>query len=162
LALKAEDIVVDVGCGTGTLAVMAKARSPNARVIGIDPDPRALARAEGKAKRNGVAVEFRQGFGDQVATLAGAGKATKAVSSMVLHHMPREAQLATIAAMREALAPGGLLRIADFSDGHFGGLAEHDLVGDLAAAGFENARTLGRFRVAFAGAILVGAEKPKR
>lgn len=162
LALEAEDTVVDVGCGTGTLAVMAKGRAPNARVIGVDPDPRALARAERKAKRKGMTVDFRQGFGDQVATLIGVGKATKAVSSMVLHHMPRAAQLATITAMRDALAPGGSIRIADFPGGHFNGPAEHSLIDDLAAAGFENARTLGRFRVAFAGAILVGAEKPTR
>lgn len=162
LALTREDIVVDVGCGTGTLAVMAKARTPGARVIGIDPDPRALARAAAKAKRKGISVEFKRGFGGETPALVGAGTATKAVSSMVLHHMPRETQLATIAAMRDALKPGGSIRIADFPGGHFNGPEEHSLIGDLSAAGFENARSLGRFRVAFADAILVGAEKPQR
>lgn len=162
LALKDGDVVVDVGCGTGTLAVMAKARMPQAHIIGIDPDPRALARAERKATRKGAAVEFKRGFGDEVAALVGQGKATKAVSSMVLHHMPRAAQLATIASMHDALVPGGAVRIADFTGGHFNGPAEHNLIDDLTAAGFENARTLDRFRVAFADTILVAAEKPAR
>ncbi len=45
LELKSDDVLVDIGCGTGTLAVMAKQRAPNAKVIGIDPDPDALARS---------------------------------------------------------------------------------------------------------------------
>lgn len=161
LDLQPDDTVVDVGCGTGTLAVMAKQAAPQATFIGIDPDPDALARAERKAARKGVSVSFRRGFGDETARIAGAGRMSKAVSSLALHHMPRAMQLQTIVAMRDALKPGGRLRIADFV-GHFGGAPEGDLVGDIAAAGFENARVLRRFRLAFSDAVLVGAEKPAR
>jgi FkbM family methyltransferase len=163
LDLKPEDVVVDVGCGTGTLAIMAKERVQGAQIIGIDPDSRALARAQKKAARKGVAVTFHRGFGDETAKIVGEGRATKAVSSLALHHMKREVQLATIAAMQAALRPGGAIRIADFvGGGHFNGHAEGSLIADLAAHGFENARTLGRFRAAFADAEIVGAEKPLR
>lgn len=156
---KPGDVIADVGCGTGTLAVMAKQKEPGVTVIGIDPDPRALARAERKARAKGVAISFQRGFGDEVASIAGAGRLTKAVSSMVLHHMPHDTQLRTIAAMRDALKPGGAIRIADFVSGHFASEST-DLVRDLTAAGFANARVLQRFRVLGSETILVAAEKP--
>jgi SAM-dependent methyltransferase len=162
LDLKAGDKVVDVGCGTGTLAVMAKQTEPGAEIAGVDPDPNALALARKKATRKGAAVSFHHGFGDETAKLVGAGNTTKAVSSLALHHMPREMHLRTIAAIRDALKPGGAIRIADFVGGHFGGAPEADLVQDLRAAGFENARVLHRFRVVLSDAVLVAAEKPAR
>jgi ubiquinone/menaquinone biosynthesis C-methylase UbiE len=161
LGLKPGDIVADVGCGTGTLAVMAKQAEPRAEFIGIDPDPNALARAARKAKRHGFEIAFRQGFGDETAKIAGAGRLTKVVSSMALHHMPHDEQARTIASMRDALVPGGAIRIADFVDGHFGS-ENTALERDLTAAGFENARVLQRFRVAFSDTVLVAAEKPAR
>jgi ubiquinone/menaquinone biosynthesis C-methylase UbiE len=162
LDLKPEDVLIDVGCGTGTLAIMAKEKVPQAEIIGVDPDPDALAHAGRKAARKGAAVAFRRGFGDQTAKLVGAGRATKAVSSLAFHHMPQEMQTLTIASTFEALAPGGALRIADFVSGHFGALAEDTLIGALSAAGFRDARVIGRFRVAFANVALIGAEKARR
>jgi precorrin-6B methylase 2 len=128
LDLKPDDVVVDVGCGTGTLAIMAKELAPGALVIGIDPDPRALARAQKKATQRGVGVTFQRGFGHETAKIVGEGRATKAVSSLALHHMKREAQLATIAATCAALRPGGAVRIADFvGGGHFNSHSEGGL-----------------------------------
>jgi hypothetical protein len=75
--------------------------------------------------------------------------------------MPHDVQAQTLISMREALAPGGALRIADFVGGHFGGPAEGSLVRDLTEAGFANARTISRFRAAFANVTLVGGEKPR-
>jgi ubiquinone/menaquinone biosynthesis C-methylase UbiE len=159
LDMKPGDLIADVGCGTGTLAVMAKEMEPRAEFIGIDPDPKALARAERKAKAKSVAISFHQGFGEEIARIAGAGTLTKVVSSMVFHHMPHETQVRTIAAMRDALQPGGAIRIADFISGHFNS-TDTDLVRDLTAGGFANARVMQRFRILGADTILVGAEKP--
>ena len=58
--------VLDVGCGTGTLAMMVKRHYPEVDSVGLDPDPKALARAARKAKRAGLSVQFDQGFADQL------------------------------------------------------------------------------------------------
>ena len=44
--------VLDVGCGTGSLALLIKRSHPGVEVIGLDPDRRALARARRKAVRS--------------------------------------------------------------------------------------------------------------
>jgi SAM-dependent methyltransferase len=43
--------VLDLGCGTGTLAVWLKQRTPAAEVVGLDADPAVLALARRKATR---------------------------------------------------------------------------------------------------------------
>jgi trans-aconitate methyltransferase len=45
-----------VGCGTGTLTMMIKRLYPETAVIGLDPDPEALARAKRKSAHAKLAV----------------------------------------------------------------------------------------------------------
>ena len=60
--LRQGDAVLDVGCGTGTLALAAKERvGPTGRVVGIDPGPRQIGRARSKAARQGLDIDFRVG-----------------------------------------------------------------------------------------------------
>ena len=58
--------VVDLGCGTGTLAVMLKQSAPQARVIGVDVDSKILGIARTKIEKAGVEVELRQGLVQEV------------------------------------------------------------------------------------------------
>lgn len=114
LGLRPGDVVVDVGCGTGSLAVRMKHAQPGARVIGVDPDPEVLAIARQKVRKAGVDVEFIQGMGDRAADLVGPGTAGKVISSLVLHQCPVPMKEAIIANMFSLLRPGGELVIADF------------------------------------------------
>jgi len=57
--LRANDRVLDVGCGTGTLITLLKRRQPEVEVVGLDPDPKALARARRKAERAAVSIRFK-------------------------------------------------------------------------------------------------------
>ena len=42
--------VLDLGCGTGTLAVWAKQRHPEVELVGLDGDPEVLERGRRKAR----------------------------------------------------------------------------------------------------------------
>lgn len=115
IALDAGETIVDVGCGTGTLAIMLKQREPGARVIGIDPDPEALTIASRKADVAGVEVEWRCGFARDAAKPLGLAGADKAVSSLVFHQVPILEKGAGLAAMFEAVRAGGSIHIADYA-----------------------------------------------
>lgn len=113
IAPKPDDLILDVGCGTGTLAVLIKASCPAAHVVGLDPDPDVLARAAAKARSAGADVEWRQGFARDAAALG--LTFDKAVSSLVFHQVPLAEKEAGIAAMAAAVRPGGEVHIADFA-----------------------------------------------
>ena len=53
--------VLEIGCGTGNLALLVKRMRPQLDVVGLDPDPKALARADRKARRAGLSLELDRG-----------------------------------------------------------------------------------------------------
>jgi ubiquinone/menaquinone biosynthesis C-methylase UbiE len=108
------ETIIDLGCGTGSLALAMAQRAPEARIIGLDPDADILARAATKAGGEGGAVRFVRGFARDAATLLGEGVADKVVSSLVFHQLPMEEKRAGLAASLRALRPGGALHIADY------------------------------------------------
>ncbi|WP_240274275.1 class I SAM-dependent methyltransferase [Mycobacterium ulcerans] len=114
LAPRRGDVIVDVGCGTGSLAVLIGRIQPQARVIGVDPDAAVLAIAARKADAVGVQVDWRTAMGDDLGAVVSAESADAMVSSLVLHQCPMPTKQAIIAAMFAALRPGGRLVIADY------------------------------------------------
>jgi ubiquinone/menaquinone biosynthesis C-methylase UbiE len=54
--------VLEIGCGTGNLTLLAQRLNSAAEFVGIDPDPKALAQARRKAQRRDVAIQFDPGF----------------------------------------------------------------------------------------------------
>src|SRR5215469_17181277 len=58
--------VLDIGCGTGTFAVLTKRLHPAVDVVGLDPDPKALSLAKRKAERDGISIRLDQGFADEL------------------------------------------------------------------------------------------------
>ena len=59
--LRAGHRVLDVGCGTGTLLREIATRQPGVELVGLDPDPRGLARARRKV---GDRARLDRGFSD--------------------------------------------------------------------------------------------------
>src|SRR5215216_5176906 len=84
-ALRPDFRVLDVGCGTGTLAVLIKRLNPSIDVVALDPDPKALVRGRRKAERAGVSVRFDRGFSDALG-YPDAGF-DRVFSSMMIHHL---------------------------------------------------------------------------
>lgn len=104
--------VLEVGCGTGTLTVLAKQRHPDAQVVGFDPDPKALAIARRKAAHRGVDVRFEQGF-SQALPFPDASF-DRVLSSMMLHHLEPDVKRDTFREVRRVLRPSGRLHVLDF------------------------------------------------
>ncbi len=104
--------VLDVGCGTGTLALLIKQACPEARVTGIDVDPKILAIARAKIDAAGVDIALVQGSATNPPLPA--ASFDRIVSSLVLHHLTTEQKRETLAALRRLLRPGGELHVADW------------------------------------------------
>jgi ubiquinone/menaquinone biosynthesis C-methylase UbiE len=103
--------VLEIGCGTGNLALLVKAREPGAHVVGLDPDFAALARARRKARRRGLPVQWDVGSAAELpypdASL------DRVLSSLMLHHLPDDAKQRALAEARRVLRHGGELHLVD-------------------------------------------------
>lgn len=108
------DRVLDVGCGTGTLALLEKQRvGPRGYVAGIDLAPKMIARAIQKARRAQGDIDFRAG---SIAALPFPDRAFEVVtSSLMVHHLPLEIKQEGFAEVHRVLRPGGRFLIFDFA-----------------------------------------------
>jgi ubiquinone/menaquinone biosynthesis C-methylase UbiE len=104
--------VLDIGCGTGSLVVWLKRLHPDVDVVGLDPDPKALARGRRKAARAAVSIQFAQGFADALPYTD--ASVDRVVSSFMFHHLPRDEQAGMLREVRRVLRPGGVLTLLDF------------------------------------------------
>jgi len=142
--------VLDVGCGTGTLAMEVACRVGRAgRVAGVDPGTQQIARARAKAARRHVPIEFQMGvieqlpFPDQTFDVV--------FSTLMMHHLPKSLKRQGLAEIARVLKPGGRLVIADFTHKQdraglaasfpAGGSRIHDLAALLKEAGFDRLET---------------------
>ncbi len=113
IGLKAGEKILDVGCGTGTLAVLLAKQVPGAEVSGIDPDSDVLRQARAKARRHGVNVAFNEGFLSK-AFLESHGPFDIITSSLVFHQVPLDGKAEILSMIRAGLKPGGRICIADY------------------------------------------------
>lgn len=104
--------VLDIGCGTGSLALSIKRRHPGADVVGLDPDPKALARARRKAERARVAIRFDQAFSDELPYPD--ASFDRVFSSFMLHHLQGDEKEKTLREVRRVLTRRGSLHLLDF------------------------------------------------
>lgn len=104
--------VLDVGCGTATLAIMIKQRHPEAHIVGVDVDEAVLHRARAAADAQHVEIEFIQCRADELPFEP--ASFDRAMSTLVFHHLRREEVRQTLGEMRRVLRPGGEAIVADF------------------------------------------------
>jgi 2-polyprenyl-3-methyl-5-hydroxy-6-metoxy-1,4-benzoquinol methylase len=107
--------VADVGCGAGW-STLAMARAfPKADVVGLDADPASVYDAQRNAAAHGVAGRFDLRAAD---TLPDDGPFDLVLVLEALHDMARPDE--ALRAIRQALAPGGSVIVADEKVGdHF-------------------------------------------
>ena len=139
--------VLDVGCGTGTLAIEVSLRVGSAgRVAGVDPGTQQIAHARSKAARRNLPIDFQIGvierlpFPDQTFDVV--------LSTLMMHHLPDSLKRQGLSEIARVLKPGGRLVIADFKRKrdrqgqlarfHAGGSSMQDLAAMISDAGFEH------------------------
>lgn len=112
-ALRPGDHVLDVGCGTGALALRAARRvGPTGIVWGIDAAPEMVEVARVKARRRRNAARFqvaaveRMPFPDASFDVV--------LSSLMMHQLPGELRLRALAEIKRVLRPGGRVLLVDF------------------------------------------------
>jgi SAM-dependent methyltransferase len=110
-ALESAERVLEIGCGTGNLALLVKRMRPQLEVVGLDPDPKALARAERKARRAGLPLELDRGFADELPYAD--GSFDRVLSSLMFHHLEADLRTASVRQVLRVLRPGGSLHLMD-------------------------------------------------
>jgi len=110
--LKPGQQLLDLGCGTGTLAIWAKQHEPQAEVIGVDIDPVMLSLASAKARKTVASVSFEQGVSYRLSYPA--AHFDRVVSSMFFHHLSWSDKERTAEELFRVLKPGAELHVADW------------------------------------------------
>lgn len=112
LAPAAGETIVDLGGGTGTMALLVKKARPECEVVVVDPDPAVLNIARGKAQASGHELRFIGATGADTGLPDGVADAV--ISSLVLHQCTQEAKEGILREAHRLLRPGGRLLIADY------------------------------------------------
>lgn len=110
--LKPGEHVLDMGCGTGTLAILAKRQVGDGLVYGVDASPEMVVRAGEKAKRAGVEIVLKEGAVQDL-PLADAS-VDVVLCTLMLHHVPKRARAQIAREVRRVLKPGGRFLAVDF------------------------------------------------
>lgn len=112
LNAKDGETILDVGSGTGTLLLLASSALPHSKLIGVDPDRRALAIALSKFKGVTSQIILHETSAEKLPLQNESIDAC--VSTLAFHHLPRQIKLATIQEIYRALKPGGKFLLVDF------------------------------------------------
>lgn len=104
--------VLDLGCGTGTLALLVKERQPAAEVLGLDADPEMLDQARSKAERAGVELRLDEGFSTELPYPD--SSFDRVLSTLFFHHLDPDSKRRTAGEIARVLDKGGELHVADW------------------------------------------------
>lgn len=169
--------VLDLGCGTGTLAIGIMEASPAIEVCGIDGDASILKIAARKIRARSTRVLLQQGMTFDLPYAD--GMFDRIVSRLVFHHLTAEKKRQTLSECRRVLRRGGELHIADWGRPHnrlmwlaswpirvldTAGLTQDNLNGQIPTlcgdAGFVSVTSTARFMTVFGTLELQRSTKP--
>lgn len=113
LPLKNGDRVLEIGCGTGTVTLMAAERvGESGEAVGIDPSPEMLARARAKLAAAPLPqVTFLEGGGDSIPFPDGYFDAV--IFFLVIHEMDHRDRIDALREALRVLKPGGHVVIGE-------------------------------------------------
>jgi arsenite methyltransferase len=144
LALGGDETVVDVGCGRGAVLLLAAARVPRGKAIGIDiwsktdQSGNAEAVTRKNAELEGVSDRVELVTADMRELPLADASADVVVSSLAIHNVRRADERAkAIAEIARVLKPGGRVAIADinFTRAYADELARHSVTATVRGLG---------------------------
>ena len=104
--------ILDFGCGSLTLSIMAAQTYPQAQVYGVDIDDKILSIADRKMKSAGVSVKIQQYDGSKLPYPD--NYFDRVMSSLVFHHLTLRQKYDALKDIFRVLKPSGEVHIADF------------------------------------------------
>lgn len=104
--------ILDLACGTGTLAILIKQRFPAVDVTAVDCDGTILSFAEQKANLAKVTIQFGHAFAEELPYPD--ASFDRIVTSLFFHHLTRENKISTVSEIYRVLKPQGELHVADW------------------------------------------------
>ena len=110
--IQADQRVLDLGCGTGTLTIMLKRSSPKATITGVDGDEEVLSIAKSKAEQANVEITWDHVLAYDLPYSDNSFDIV--ISSLVIHHLISEDKIRVFREVRRVLRPGGGFHILDF------------------------------------------------
>jgi SAM-dependent methyltransferase len=99
-----DDVVIDLGCGSGEFSARLAEIVTGGRVIGIEPDPSMLEAARRHDRSN---LEFVEASAEEVDDVVEQASVDLVVSRAMLHWLPLTVYPRVFAAVRRVLKPGG-------------------------------------------------------
>ena len=109
------ETVLDIGCGTGSLALMAKeAVGSTGLVCGVDASAEMISWARQKARRLGVEADFQRAAAQALPYPDAFFDVV--LSTLMLHHLPKKARAQLAAEARRVVKPGGRVLVVDFAE----------------------------------------------
>ncbi|QYF84899.1 class I SAM-dependent methyltransferase [Brevibacterium sp. PAMC21349] len=111
--LQPNETIMDLACGTGTLALLIQQLQPGVQVIGVDADPKILLIAKEKIKETQVSnITFEEGFSDKLPFSNNLFH--HIFTSLFIHHLTLEIKKKTFKEVLRTLRSGGQFHIIDF------------------------------------------------
>ena len=112
MEIKPGDRILDFGCGSLTLSIMAAQRYPQAQFFGVDIDAKIISIAKEKLSKTNLSIDIQQYDGN---TLPYPDNSFDYVmSSLVFHHLTLRQKYFALEEIRRVLKPNGEFHIADF------------------------------------------------
>lgn len=106
--------VLDVACGTGSLALAARRRvGDGGSVSGVDASPEMIAIATRKVRRADAEVDLRQALAEALPFADASFDAV--LGTLMVHHLPGPTRATFALEARRVLRPGGRLLLVDFA-----------------------------------------------
>ncbi|HMQ04373.1 MAG: methyltransferase domain-containing protein [Acidobacteria bacterium] len=104
--------ILDLACGTGTLALLLKGAEPQTDVFGIDGDPKILKIAAAKANNANADIRFDEAMSFDLPYAD--ASFDRVFSSLFFHHLTWEKKMKTLEECLRVLRIGGELHVADW------------------------------------------------